>query len=66
MVHRASPFRLQARQVHVNGAASIPHFRNWQALRDWLEGFGIDVKPTPATHALWTQLKAGECLRRSM
>ena len=22
--------------------------------------------PSPATHAIWTQLKAGECLRRSM
>ena len=27
---------------------------------------GLRVFPSPATHAIWTQLKAGECLRRSM
>ena len=25
-----------------------------------------NVMPTPATHAIWTQLKAGECVRLSI
>ena len=26
----------------------------------------VMVQPSPATHAIWTQLKAGECIRNSL
>ena len=59
--------RAEMVQELVDNAHAGRHSKGWtlpeahKALSDTTQ-----VIPTPATHAIWTRLKAGECLRRSM
>ena len=44
---------------------SAPQREEEKIWRDLEEVRRQAAKPTPATHSIWTELKAGECIRRA-